>query len=214
MFNIKNKRYHFLEIIINHIKANIKSYIVVLLVFITGVFSGVFALNNARDDQKETVSTYINEYIYQVKNTKDINTSEALKNSIRDNIILAVVLWFAGTTLIGIPIVFGIIMFRGFCLGYTISACTYTFGVSKGMAFVLIALLLQNIIFIPAILAIGVSGTKLYKSIMKNKRKDNIKLEIIRHTMFSGLMLCVLIASAIVKNNVSGGMVETLIKYF
>ena len=123
-------------------------------------------------------------------------------------------LWFAGTTLIGIPAVIGIILYRGFCLGYTVSACTYVMGFGKGLAFVLISLLLQNILFIPAILALGVSGIKLYKSIMKDKRKENIKIEVVRHTVFSVIMLGVLILSAIVKVNISGGLVEGLIKYF
>ena len=91
---------------------------------------------------------------------------------------------------------------------------TYTMGVGKGLAFVMISLLLQNILLIPAILALGVSGIKLYKSVMKDKRKENLKVEILRHTVFSCIMLGVLIASAVVKINVSGGMLENLIKYF
>lgn len=202
------------EILLNHIKANLKAYIIVLLMFVVGIFLGVLFLNNTKDEQKEEITTYINNYINQAKETKKINTNGTLKNSIKDSIILGVGLWLAGTTLIGIPIVFGIILFRGFCLGYTISACTYTMGVSKGLAFILISLLLQNLLLIPAILALGVSGIKLYKSVMKDKRKENIKVEILRHTVFSAMMLGLLTVSAIVKVNVSGGMLETLIKYF
>ena len=57
----------------------------------------------------------------------------------------------------GIPIVFGIILYRGFCLGYTIASIIVAMGIGKGISFILITLLLQNIIFIPAIIAIGVS---------------------------------------------------------
>ena len=38
--------------------------------------------------------------------------------------MLAIILWFFGTTVIGLPIVFGIILYRGFCLGYTIAVVT------------------------------------------------------------------------------------------
>ena len=214
MFKIKPKEFRILNIVYNHVRANLKAYIIVSLMFLVGIFLGVMVLNNTKDDQKEEISDYINNYIKQTKDTKAINTTETLKNSIRENIILAVGLWLVGTTLIGMPIVFGIILFRGFCLGYTISACTYTMGLSKGAAFILISLLLQNIFLIPAILALGVSGIKLYKSVMKDKRKENIKVEILRHTIFSSLMMGVLIFSSIVKINISGGMLETLIKYF
>ncbi len=215
MINLRAKKnINLLNIVLNHVIKNLKAYIVVSLIFITGIFLGVLFLNSTKDEQKEEISSYIDSYINHTKETKQINTPVTLRNSIKENIILAVSLWLAGTTLIGIPIVFGIIIFRGFCLGYTISACTYTMGAGKGLIFVLISILLQNILLIPAILALGVSGIKLYKSVMKDKRKENIKVEILRHTVFSTIMLGILIISAIVKINVSGGMLETLIKYF
>ena len=214
MVKLESKKHRLPSIIINHVNANLKEYIIVLLMFVAGIFLGVMFLNNIKTEKKDEITTYINNYVTNAKENKKIRTTETLKNSIRDNIILALSLWLAGTTLIGMPIVFGIILFKGFCLGYTISACTYTMGTSKGIAFILITLLLQNILLIPAVLAIGVSGIKLYKSVMKDKRKENIKIEILRHTVISTIMLGTLIISAIVKINVSGGMVESLIKYF
>ena len=203
------------NIIINHVTSNLREYIIVSLMFIVGIFLGVMFVNNSKDTQKDEFSSYINNYISQAKEEgNSISTAETLTNSIKNNVLLALGLWFAGTTLIGIPIVFGIILFRGFCLGYTISASTYTLGFTKGLLFMLMSTLLQNILFIPALLALGVSGIKLYKSIMKDKRKENIKLEILRHTIFSLLMLAVMVVAAIVKVNVSGGMFEGLSKYF
>lgn len=214
MAKLKVRKIQLPRIMLNHIKANLKAYILVSLMFIVGIFLGVLFFNNTKNEQKSEISNYINNYISQTKEAKKINTTQTLKNSIKGNILLAVGLWIAGTTLIGIPIVFGILIFRGFCLGYTISACTYTMGLGKGLSFVLVSLLLQNILLIPAILALSVSGIKLYESVMKDKRKENIKLEILRHTAFSSIMLIVLVVSAIVKISVSGGMLETVIKYF
>ena len=67
---------------------------------------------------------------------------------------------------------------------------------------------------IPAILAIGVSGFKLYKSIVKDKAKENIKLEIIRHTVFSGIMLLVMILSSLVEVFICTNILKGIIKYF
>ena len=87
-------------------------------------------------------------------------------------------------------------------------------GFSKGLMFILISLLLQNLIFIPAILALAVSGFKLYKSIIKDKRKENIKIEIIRHTIFSLIMLAFLSVASIVETFISTQILKNLIKYF
>lgn len=105
-------------------------------------------------------------------------------------------------------------LYRGFCLGYTISACISVLGTSKGLAFIFSNLILQNIIFIPAIIAISVSGFKLYKSIIKDKRRENIKIEIVRHTAFCGLMALVLCLSSIIEVFVSNNILKMIIKYF
>lgn len=110
--------------------------------------------------------------------------------------------------------VFGLILYRGFCLGYTISICISIMGLSKGLLFIFIAILLQNLIFIPAILALAVSGFKLYKSIIKDNRKENIKLEIIRHTIFSIVMLLLLIVSSLIEIFISTNILKILIKYY
>ena len=81
-------------------------------------------------------------------------------------IITAIIIWLAGTTVIGLPIVLIAIMLRGLILGYTISAVTLTLGALKGIIFCLISIFLQNILIIPAVLTLGVSSIKLYKSII------------------------------------------------
>jgi uncharacterized membrane protein SpoIIM required for sporulation len=105
-------------------------------------------------------------------------------------------------------------MIRGFCLGYTIASCVYVLGKIKGLIFILITIFLQNIIFIPSIMILGVSGIKLYKSIVKDKRRENIKLSIIKHTILSAIILIVLIISSIIKVEVSYRLIVNLIKYF
>ena len=202
------------SVIKQHIVNNKKEYIIVTLIFIIGIFLGVLFNNNVQQIQKDEVSTYLNTFIDKIENTEQINYIELLKTSIFQNVALAIIIWFFGTTVIGIPVVFGIIGYRGFCLGYTVSICISVMGLSKGLIFIIISLLLQNIIFIPSILALAVSGFKLYKSIIKDKGKENVKLEIIRHTIFSLIMLVALIVSSILEIIVSFNILKNLSKYF
>ncbi len=202
------------SVIKQHVINNKKEYIIVTLIFIIGIFLGVLFNNNVQQIQKDEVSTYLNTFIDKIENTEQINYIELLKTSIFQNVALAIIIWFFGTTVIGIPVVFGIIGYRGFCLGYTVSICISVMGLSKGLIFIIISLLLQNIIFIPSILALAVSGFKLYKSIIKDKGKENIKLEIIRHTIFSLIMLVALIVSSILEIIVSFNILKNLSKYF
>lgn len=171
-------------------------------------------INNTQESTKTEITSYLNNFIEKLKNTENLENIKILKTTIMENIILAITLWFFGTTVIGIPIVFGIILYRGFCLGYTISTIISIMGIVKGMSFIFITLVLQNIIFIPSIIAIGVSGFKLYKSIVKDRNKDNIKIEVLRHTIFSAIMLVLLCISAIIEILISTNILKNFIKYF
>ena len=210
----KNKRIRIKETIKEHILNNLREYIIILLIFIIGIFLGVIFINNMQDEQKNEINEYINTFINNLKNSSEVNDLKLLKTSMTQNIILGIAIWFFGTTVIGIPVVFGIVLYRGFCLGYTISTCITVMGLSKGLLFVLITLVLQNLIFIPAIIAIAVSGFKLYKSIVKDRKVDNIKLEILRHTIFSLLMMLLLIIASLVETFASTGILKATIKYF
>ena len=110
---------------------------------------------------------------------------ELIKNSIKDNVILTIIMWFAGAT----------------------------FGIGKGAIFATCSLLMQNIIFIPALLALAVTGIKVYKSIIKDKRRENIKFEIIRHTLFSVIILILLVISAVVETYISPNLLKMVINY-
>lgn len=191
---------------------NLKSYFIVLTIFVIGIFWGVMFVNQLED--KSELESYINTYVDETKLIENGDYFYQLQKDIKNNILLALLLWFAGTTIIGIPIVLGIIFARGFCLGYTIASCVYVMGKIKGLIFIFMTILLQNIIFIPAIMILGVSSIKLYKSIIKDRRKENIKLSITKHSIISMIILIILIISSIIKIELSYRMTVSLIKYF
>lgn len=199
---------------INYAKMNSKEYILVILIFVIGLFIGVMFINNVSSTKEEAITTYITEFIEKFKNTQNIDKPSLIASSVKTNITLAIILWLAGTTIIGMLVVLAIILFRGFCIGYTVSAITLTIGVWRGIVFCMLALLLQNIIFIPALLTTGVSSIKLYKSIITDRRRENIKLGIIKHTIICLLMLGVLILSSFIENIISINLLKIGIKFF
>ena len=202
------------SLILTHVNNNIIQYIIVLIFLFIGIVLGVIFINNTTENELNQLNSYIMDFVNSIKNNdSNIDSISLLKNSIMENIILTITLWFVGSTVIGLPIVYGIIAFRGFCLSYTIAAIMSVLGFKSGIIFVLTSIFLQNIIFIPCILALAVSGTNLYKSIMKDKRKENIKIEIIRHTIFSSIICIILIISSFVEVFVSTNLFDICVKY-
>lgn len=55
---------------------------------------------------------------------------------------------------------------------------------------------------------------KLYKSIMKDKRRENIKLEIIRHTIISIILFALLVLASFIEVYVSANLLTACIQFF
>ena len=193
------------NIIIEFIKENIKTYLILTIIFFIGLTLGVIFVNNANETQANQISGYINNY--------QISTKELLKNSIINNVGIAVLLWFLGSTVIGFPLIYVVVGYKGYCIGYTVSSVMATVGTGKGIIFIIATMLIQNIIYIPTILTLSVSGIKLYRLIMEDRRRENIKLQILKHTIFSILMLILLLISSLLETYVSGNLSSIFLKY-
>ena len=202
------------EVIKSHVTENLEAYIIVSIILLIGITLGVMFVNNMSEAQAQDIQTYLQSFTGSLKEGKAVNTGELLRKSLGNNLLLVFLMWFVGSTVIGIPIVLGIVAFRGFCLGYTISTAIKIWGTGKGMLFFATTMLLQNLIAIPCIIALAVSGIKLYKSIIKDKRRENIKIEIIRHTIFSLVMLAILAISSIIETYLSTNLLVLCKSYF
>ena len=201
------------NVILKHIKNNLKEYVSVIIIFLIGIVLGVILLNNSNDVQKQELNTYVNDFVTQLNSGVSIDKFQLLKNVLINNLIIVIGLWFIGSTVIGIPIVYAIVAYKGFCLSYSMSTILAVLGGSKGICFVLTAILPQNIIYIPCILALAVSGIKLYKSIMKDRRIDNIKLEIFRHIFFSLFIGILFIIGSIIETYISSNIIIHISQY-
>lgn len=213
IFRRKKEKSKFKIFIYNHIKNNKRDYIIALLLFLIGIIIGIMFINQISEDQVSEINKYIKTVASTVQSSENIDYSNLLKNSMTSNFISVIILWFSASTIIGIPIVYGMLVFRGFALGYTISSIITTFGLGNGILFTISALLLHNIIFIPVILAIAVSGMKLYHSITKNREKENVKMEFIRHTIFCIIMICILIIASFIETYISTNLMKLSTNY-
>lgn len=203
------------NVLINYVKNNSREYTISLLIYIIGLFIGVLFVNNLSQDKLQVVTKYILDFTENFKSSQnEINNLSMILNSIKSDFNMTIILWIAGTTIIGLPIVFGIILFRGFCLGYTISSISVALGVKKSILFCVMSLAIQNIIYIPALLTIGVSCIKIYKSIINKKRRENLKNVIIRHTLILLIALIALIIASLIECTVSVYFLKLYMKMF
>ena len=205
------------KVIINtiktHIQHNRKQYLIVAIIFLIGVVLGVTVINRIDVDSKEGITNYITSFTNNLKTDYEIDKMSLIKSCIMNYIVMAFIMWFMGSTVIGIPLVYMIVGLKGFSLGCTISSIIAAFGTLNGILFSIITLFFQNIIIIPCILALAVSGIKLYSSIMQDRRRENIKVEIMRHTIFSLLMVGMLLVASFIEVYISSNLLTVCIDF-
>ena len=201
------------SIIKTHIENNLREYAIASIIFIIGILFGVIFINNLNDTQNNEIGNYISTSIENLKESQDINQLLFIKETIKENLTFVILLWLMGSTVIGLLLVYIIVAFKGFCLSYTISAIFHVLNNGKTIAMLVSTMLLKNIIVIPCTIALAVSGMKVYKSIMQDRRKENIKLEILRHTGFSIFILIVLILSSLIEVYLSQLILKCCVKY-
>ena len=201
------------KVIEEHITRNIRTYFILIIIFLLGLIIGLIVVNNSSEEQETEITNYINTFKKKKKNGSKLDYFKLLKSSFGNNLFLVIILWFMSLAVIGIPAVYGMVGYKGFCMGYTISSVVMTLGTGKGIAFVLSSMLIHNIILIPCMLAVAVSGINLYKSIMKDRRKENIKLEIIRHTVFCLIMLAIMAIGSLIETYISSNLLVGVVSY-
>lgn len=199
-------------IIYNHIINNKREYLTITILFFVGLIISIVVFNNSSEEILTEINTYLNNLFNNIKNNENIDLGKILRESLIYNLIITLLLWFGASTIIGIPIVYGTIVIKGFSIGYTISSLLFVYGAWNGLLIAIAFLLLHNIIFVPTMFAISVSGVKLYKSIMKNKQRENVKLEILRHTIFCLIMLLGMVISAFAQTYISTNISIILLK--
>ena len=201
------------NMILGYINENIKIYAIVTLMFLIGWVIGIIFVNNSQEVQQEQINGYINTFIQGIKSDAEISKPEILKNSILSNLGITVLLWFLGSTVIGMLLIYIVILYKGYSIGCTISAIVASLGTGKGIVFILSTMLLQSIIYIPCLLSLAVSGVKLYKQIMEDRRTENIKIQILRHSIFCVFIFLMLVIAALIETYISTNIAQRLIKF-
>ena len=210
--NRRNRKSKIGIVLYNHIINNKREYFIISILFFIGLIVGVFFINNTSNVKLEEINSYLNDMIKNIKSYENIDFVSLFKESVTSNLITILILWIGAPTIIGIIVVYGSIIFKGFNIGYTISSIISCFGIGKGILISFSIMVLHNIVSIPAIFGASLSGVKLYQYIIKNRDRNNIKIEIIRHTLFCVFMLILMILSSVIEVYISTNIFINLLK--
>ncbi|MBR3697851.1 MAG: stage II sporulation protein M [Clostridia bacterium] len=149
-------------------------------------------INNTSYNGITEITSFIENLRENIKTKANIDRISCLIESLNQNTKMVIIIWVLGSTIIGSFFIYFVVAYKGFLVGYTISAIIASLGIKGGSIFVFSYLLFPNIIFLPSIFVLAESGIKVYLRIIKNN--VNIKTELVRHFI---IMLIVLFFSCI-----------------
>lgn len=134
------------QVIKLHIRSNIWQYVILLLVFGIGFAAGELKSLGIAPAAKNHLLQLLDSFIIR-EATGSPSSQLVLKNLVKQLQVTGL-LWFLGLTVIGAPLVLGVIFARSFSLGFTIGFLMEHKG-KTGLLLVLASILPQNLIYIP-----------------------------------------------------------------
>lgn len=156
--------------IIQHLRKNNWHYILLTLILVLGIFLGYQKVYILTDDVRSHLLELINNYLLGGYKGDHIFFSAYIQQL--KSIFL---IWFLGLTVIGIPLILGVIFIRGFSLGFTIGFLIQEKG-SAGVIISIISILPQNIVYLPLIIAWGLIAINFSLYIVKGREVGSLPL--------------------------------------
>ena len=133
-----------------------KLFILVFAITLLCFIAGMLLISMLSKSNKELIINSLNNFYTSLKENK-ISSTNLLYKTMTSNLILNIIIWVLGISIIGIPIVIFILGFKSLSLGFTISSLIYTYKFNG---------LLKAIIYlIPNIINIFIGFILVYYSI-------------------------------------------------
>lgn len=167
-------------------------YIGILMVFLIGVVVGSIVFRTMITDTsvKEIIIEKFSAVEFENK-----NEAELFKTSITRNFKLLAIFWVVGISVVGAPLLILLCFYKGFTTAFVISSFLLKFGFINGNKYIFQKLFLYYLFLVFAIILLTTSSVKVMINVLK-KKKD-IRLELVRHSIFTILGFLFLIISTL-----------------
>lgn len=165
------------NLINKHVQDNFWLYVITLLCFFTGIVLGIYSVRYMGGFEKSDLLSYLGSFKNSV-NSNGINYKTIFIETIKLNIPMIAAIWFLGLTMIGIPVILVIDVIKGFTVGFASSFIINELGM-KGICFVLLGILPQNIVYIPCIIFSSVLAVEFSLTILQDRSGSQWKSHVL-----------------------------------
>jgi stage II sporulation protein M len=131
-------------------------YLIVIGIFSLGILLGSLGVNTLQAEQSLELHRYLQAFLTQAAEI-EVDRAQVARGALYDNLLVGVLMYILGLTIICLPLVLAIIFIRGFILGFTVGFLTLDPDL-QGLVVIFVSMLPQNIFFIPALIIGGTAS--------------------------------------------------------
>ena len=171
----------------------------ITLIFLTGILVGDYKALGLTSGVKSHLLTLIDDYLKGGVNV-GLDKQAILLNSFLNQGKSIIAVWFLGLTIIGMPIILGVVFLKGFSLGFTISFLVKE-KAGSGVLISILSILPQNLIFIPLLIIWSVVGINFTFYIAKGRSGSRTPLSkgLISYTLLMLISLVIVLIGSLIE---------------
>lgn len=195
---------------------NKKVNLFVIFIVVLGIISGSLFLMVLNDNDKSEVINEISTFMTNI-NTNNINNLNSFKNSLIEGMILIILSWILGMSIIGVIFNIFFIYMKSFIIGFSISSFILVYKY-KGILSSLIYVIPSQLINILIILILGVYtllfSKYLFKMIFLKDKTVNLGKFFKKYVLVFGICIILCLVSSLCEAYLLPSLLKVMIKLF
>lgn len=195
---------------------NKKVNLFVIFIVVLGIISGSLFLMVLNENDKSEVINEISTFMTNI-NTNNINNLNSFKNSLIEGMILIVLSWILGMSIIGVIFNIFFIYMKSFIIGFSISSFILVYKY-KGILSSLIYVIPSQLINILIILILGVYtllfSKYLFKMIFLKDKTVNLGKFFKKYVLVFGICIILCVISSLCEAYLLPSLLKVIIKLF
>ncbi len=174
-----------------HLKENRWHYLLLGIVFVLGLFLGYYKVFSLENEVRDHLLALINNYLLGGFRG-ELSSAHIFSSAYLQQFKSLFLIWFLGLTVIGIPLIIGVVFFRGFSLGFTIGFLVKE-KAGAGIIISFLSIFPQNIVYIPLIIAWALIAINFSVYIVRGRDAGGLPLTAGLVRYFLLLLACLLL---------------------
>lgn len=170
-----------------------------VLITLISVIAGVLFISILSQENKDLVVASVTSF-FKAIDSNELNYKDILFKSLSNNLILNIMVWFLGISIIGIPIVLIILFIKSFILSFTFTSILYTYkfsGIIGAVIYIFPHVL--NLFFSFILIYYSVSFSKTLFNYLFRKKDCNRKVLVTRYLKILIISIILFICTALIE---------------